>query len=413
MSLFFYDLFLIRKPFTLFFIVKLLFVPIWLGYRVITLKNKKLVLLLRSDIFGNQLMEFQQLNQMAKISQQVIFFNHHPIVAGEFIFKKQMNQIFLHQNIKKLNHLFIILRMYSQSIENSIYSRIRLKRKIFLTSFREQGFAGSLLNHFMLDAFPKFSNDDWISYKKSIALSIPEIDLNKRLIAVHSRSGNFPKSKEPERVFSVFRNTSFSEIDFISSEFNTQNFTFIRIGHFEDYERTKSSNIIDVRRVIRDTDDLQLSVFALINGYVGSSSGPLGFFAIQKKPCLLISVYPIDLEYSFNPRDSIVIPKLIFNLKDNRFFGLEEQFDIDFVKLQNLYNDRLIIEKQLEPRSLPVALTKQIYSNWQSSILNNDFNSQWIKDSIIATNSLRKLTKLQNLPLIPVEYFNYLSTQNY
>jgi len=358
-------------------------------------------------------MEFQQLNQMAKTHKQIIFFNHHPIVAGEFIFKEQINQIFMRQNIKKLNHFFIIMRMYSQSIENSIFSRVKFKRKFFLTSLREQGFNGSLLKHYTFDEFPKFTNDDFVKYKKSISFSIPEIDLNKRLIAVHSRSGNFPKSKEPERVFDVFRNTSFSEIDFISSEFNSDNFTFIRIGHFEDYERTESSNIIDIRKEIRDDESLQLSIFASIDAYVGSSSGPLSFFAIQKKPCLLISVYPFDLEYSFNPKHAIVIPKLIFDLKDNRFFGVEEQFDIDFVKLQNLYNDRLIIEKQLEPRSLPVAITKQIYSNWQSSFLNNDFDSQWVKDSIFATNSLRKLTRLQNLPVIPVEYFDYLNTQSH
>jgi len=397
----------------LFYVVKLFFIPIWLGYRFASFKNKKLVVYLRSDFFGMQLMEFQQLNQMAKNTNQLIFFNHHPIVAGKFIYEEQSSQIFWNQNIRKLNHFSIIMRMYSQSIEDSICVRVKLKRKILISSLREQGFNGSLLSHFLCDKFPKFTKKNIVHYEKYIKSKLPGINTSKPLIAVHSRSGNFPKTNEPERVYDVFRNTTFSEIDFISSEFNTKNFTFIRIGHFEDYERTESSNIIDIRRAIRDDDDLQLSIFASIDGYVGSSSGPLSFFAIQKKPCLLISVYPFDLEYSFNPKDSIVIPKLIFNLKDKKFFGLEEQFDIDFVKLQNLYNDRLIIEKQLEPRSLPVAITKQIFSNWQTTILNNDFNSQWIKDSIFATNSLRKLTKLQNLPLIPVEYFEYFSTQNY
>jgi putative glycosyltransferase (TIGR04372 family) len=300
--------------------------------------------------------------------------------------------------------------MYSQSIEDSICARVKLKRKILLSSLREQGFNGSLLNHFLYDKFPKFTKKNLFQYKRYIMSQLPGINTSKPLIAVHSRSGNFPKNKEPKRVYDIFRNTSFNEINFISSKFNIDEFNFIRIGHFEDYDKTKSSNILDVRKEIHDDTHLQLSIFALIEGYVGSSSGPLSFFAIQKKPCLLISVYPFDIEYSFNPRAAIVVPKLIFSLKDNKLLSAKEQFDVDFVNLQNFYNDRLIIEKQLEPRSLPIEITKQIYSNWQSSVLNNDFNSRWIKDSILATNALRKLTRLQNLPIIPVEYFNYLNS---
>lgn len=363
-------------------------------------------------MFGMQLVEFQTLNHIVKIRKENIFFNHHPLIAGKFVYTEQINQIFLHQNINKLNHCFVIIRMYSQSIEDSICVRLKLKRKIFLSSFREQGLNGSLMESFKLDSFPKFSEEHTTNYKKYISLNIPKIDINKPLIAVHSRSGNFPKNKQPARVCDISRNTSFNEINYISSEFQTRNFNFIRIGYFEEYDKTQSCNIIDIRREIQDDNVLQSSIFALTRGYVGSSSGPLSFFAIQKMPCLLISVYPFDLNYPFSPEDVIVIPKFIYDLKNRRVLSKEEQFDENFVKLQNLYNDRLILNKQFEPRSLPPEITRKIYTNWQSSILNKDLDSKWLRHSINASNSLKKATTLQNLPIIPVEYFDYLVSQN-
>ena len=62
--LFFYDLYFIRRSKYLFLLVKIIFLPVWVYYRFLS-RNKHIVLFIRTDIFGMQLFEFQQLNQIA------------------------------------------------------------------------------------------------------------------------------------------------------------------------------------------------------------------------------------------------------------------------------------------------------------------------------------------------------------
>ena len=408
--LFFYDLYSIRRPKYVFPIVKILFLPAWLYYRFFS-RNKSKVLFIRSDIFGMQLFEFQQLNQLAINSKEVIYFNHHPIVTGKFIFSIQMKQILNHSNILVIKHFYLICRIYSQDIENSISSRMKFKRHTIMTSLRELGYGGTMLKHYTSAPFPIFSSSDLTQYRNNLENTIPNLNKNKKIIAVHSRSGNYPKYKEPERVRDGFRNTQFSEVNIFSKYFDTDSFDFVRIGHHERFDDLTDSRITDVRKQISLDPILQLSLFASISGYVGSSSGPMSFFAIQKLPCLLLSVYPLDIEYSTDPRSQIVVPKLIWDLENQRYLSIHEQFNQSLIALQNYYDDRLLIERNLEPHSLPVSITSQIYVNWQSSILKTNKPTKWLDSSVKASLKLWEDLNRPYLPVIPIEYFNFLASR--
>jgi putative glycosyltransferase (TIGR04372 family) len=359
-----------------------------------------------------QLFEFQQLNQLITKSTETIYVNHHPKVAGNFIYQVQMNQILRHSNLKIIRHFYIICRIYAQDIENSISLRLKSKRYTIMTSLRELGYVANMLTHYTSAPFPTFSKQILFQHQNYLKEHIPNLDLSRKNIAVHSRSGNFPKFKEPERVKSGFRNTLFSEINSISEHFDTDNFNFIRIGHYEEFDRLTSNRITDLRNQINLDPVLQLAVFTSIAGYVGSSSGPLSFFAMQNLPCLLISVYPIDTGYSENPRSQMVIPKLIWDIEKQRYLSIHEQFNKKLIDLQNYYNDTLLIEKKLEPHSLPVSITSQIYVNWQSSVLISNTPTKWINSSVSASLKLSEDLNLPNLPIIPIEYFDYLDSIN-
>jgi len=359
-----------------------------------------------------QLFEFQQLNQIAIKSNKVIYFNHHPKIAGNFIYPAQMNQILKHSNLKIIRHICLICRIYSQDIENSISLRVKSNRNLIMTSLRELGYVGNMLTHYTSASFPTFSTKILAQHRNYLQAKAPNLNLNKINIAVHSRSGNFPKNKEPERVKDGFRNTLFSEVNAISENFDVDNFNFIRIGHYEEFDSLTNYQINDLRNQMSLDPIFQLAVFTSIKGYVGSSSGPLSFFAMQNLPCLLLSVYPIDTGYSDNPRSQMIVPKLIWDSQNRKYLSIHEQFSSSLIALQNFYNDRLLIEKNLEPHSLPVAITSQIYKNWQSSVLRNTKPTEWLDSSVSASLKLSEDLSQPNLPMIPIEYFNYLASKN-
>jgi len=408
--LFLYDLNTLRPKY-IFSIVKILFLPAWLYYRFLS-RNKIKVLLIRTDIFGMQIFEFQQLNQIALKFNENIYINHHPNIAGEFIYPLQMKQILKHSNIRIIKHIYLICRLYSQEIENSISIRIKSNRRVILTSLRELGYSGSLLSHYTCAPFPMFTTSDLTHQRNYLKNKMPNLNMNKKIIAVHSRTGNYPKHKEPERVRDFFRNTLFSEINAAAKYFDTDHFNFIRIGHYEEFQRLTNYRITDVREQISLDPLLQLATFTSIDGYVGSSSGPLSFFAMQNLPCLLLSVYPIDTAYSNDPRSQMVVPKLIWDLENQRYLSVHEQFDYNLIALQNYYNDRLLIERKLEPHSLPVSITSQIYKNWQSSILRTNKPTKWLDSSVSASLKLSEDLNQPNLPVIPIEYFSFLASRN-
>ena len=410
MYLYFYDLNTLRPKY-IYPIVKILFLPAWIYYRFLS-RSKLKVLLIRTDIFGMQLFEFQQLSQLAMKSKEIIYINHHPNIAGKFIYPLQMNQIVKLSNIKIIKQIYLICRLYSQEIENSISIRIKSNRRVILTSLRELGYGGSLFSHYSCPPFPIFTTSDLMHHRNYLKNKIPKLNMGKKIIAVHSRTGNYPKHKEPERVRDFFRNTLFSEINSAAKYFDTDHFNFIRIGHYEEFQRLTNYRITDVREQISSDPLLQLATFTSIDGYVGSSSGPLSFFAMQNLPCLLLSVYPIDTAYSNDPRSQIIVPKLIWDLENQRYLSAHEQFDYKLIALQNYYNDRLLIERKLEPHSLPVSITSQIYKNWQSSILKSNKPTKWLDSSVSASLKLSEDLNRPNLPVIPIEYFSFLASRN-
>ena len=409
--IFLYDLYFIRRRKYFFLLVKTLFFPTWFYYRFLS-RKKKIFLFIRTDIFGIQLFEFQQLNQIALKLNETVHINHHPVVAGKFIFPDQIKQILKHRNVRIANHMNLICRIYSQDIENSISSRIKSNPKSIMKSFREFGYGGNLLVHYTCPPFPTFSTLELDQYRNYLKIQLPDLNLDKKLIAVHSRSGNYPRYKVPDRVKDGFRNTKFSEINSAAKHFDTDSFSFVRIGHYESFDSSTDDRILDARMQMSLDPLLQLAVFTNIKGYVGSSSGPLGFFAMQNLPCLLLSVYPIDTDYSKDPWSQIIVPKLIWDLKNQRYLSVNEQFNYDLIRLQNKYNDTLLSEMNLEPRSLPESLTSQIYRNWQCSIISSSESTKWLDLSVSASHKLSEDLDQPNLPIIPIEYFSYLGEKN-
>jgi putative glycosyltransferase (TIGR04372 family) len=384
-----------------------LFIPSWIYYRFINNKQLK-VFFLKTNIFGIQIVDFQQFHHLASGSSEIFYFNYHPQIAGPFLFEKQIDQIMNLPNVKIVRHVITIQRAFAQSLENSIAIKMRSKSKVILQSLRALGFNSSLLKHNQCLRFPVFSSVELDEHRNYLHSKVSRIDKDKEIIALHSRTGNFPKFKEPSRVSSDFRNTSFKEIYKSSKYFDTSRFSFIRIGHFERIENEKSPVIIDIRQDIVADNALQLSAFASVSAYFGSSSGPMGFFASQKKPCLLLSTYPIEIEYPSDPRFFIVIPKIILDCMNNRPLTLNEQFKIDLIKIQNLYNDKELIKLNLKVECIPQKLISQIYLNWQNSVLIGK-ETEWLTESIKASKKLFLEVGRLNFPILPIEYIVYVN----
>jgi putative glycosyltransferase (TIGR04372 family) len=374
------------------------------------LGERKTVVLIRSDIFAHQIFDFQGVNYLALNTQRLIYINYHPVVQDSFLIKKQLIEIRKISNVRFMSHIFVILRLYSQSIENTFSKYFKIKSKKFFSSLREFGIGGSTFDHYTLPSFPVISDSEKKQNKLLVINHFKDIQLNNSIIAVHSRSGNYPKYKEPKRVSDKYRNTSFSEINYISKEFNTEKLSFIRIGYFEDYEHETAPNILDARKSTNFDLNLQFSLFASCSAYIGSSSGPLSFFTNQKLPCLLLSVFPIEAEYLSDPSKLFLIPKMVYNYHKLHYVSVEEQFSIEMIKIGLTYNDILIKNLNLEVRNVPYNLTRSIFKNWQRSFLEGDWNTDWVKASVAATNSLAIRVGRQNLPIIPIEYFTYLKT---
>jgi len=402
-----YDTVFIQNNRTIFYIFRFLFIPSWIYYRFINNKQLK-VFFLKTNIFGIQIVDFQQFHHLASGSSEIFYFNYHPQIAGPFLFEKQIDQIMNLPNVKIVRHVITIQRAFAQSLENSIAIKMRSKSKVILQSLRALGFNSSLLKHNQCLRFPVFSSVELDEHRNYLHSKVSRIDKDKEIIALHSRTGNFPKFKEPSRVSSDFRNTSFKEIYKSSKYFDTSRFSFIRIGHFERIENEKSPVIIDIRQDIVADNALQLSAFASVSAYFGSSSGPMGFFASQKKPCLLLSTYPIEIEYPSDPRFFIVIPKIILDCMNNRPLTLNEQFKIDLIKIQNLYNDKELIKLNLKVECIPQKLISQIYLNWQNSVLIGK-ETEWLTESIKASKKLFLEVGRLNFPILPIEYIVYVN----
>lgn len=387
-------------------IAKLLFLPIWFYYHFINKRNLR-VFYIHTPIFGEQLAQFQLLNEFAKKSSEIIYFNHHTTISGIFIYNKQIEQVLNLKNVKLINQFLLIFRIHSQSIEDSLSKRRLVKRKIFCSTLRALNYKSSLFYCNFAEKFPYFTESELHEHRTYLNSKVQELNPKNQIIVVHSRTNNF-KKLEPSSIQSNFRNTDFNEIIMSSKNLNMDKFNFMRIGHYEeDLHHPPTPKIIDIRKKISLDNYLQLSSFACASAYFGSQSGALSFFVGQKKPCLLISAYPIDFEYPIDPKFVMVVPKLIYNKVRKKFYDIGEQLSDRFMKMQNLYDDRLLISLDLEVIPIPQELTSRIYANWQNSVLEGG-ESDWLFESVVATNYLRTKFNLPKLGTIPIEYLNYL-----
>lgn len=388
-------------------IITSLFIPAWFYYNFIN-KSNKTVLLIRSEIFGIQMVEFQAFNQLATRTSTKIYFNHHPIVIGRFIFSKQMEQILALSNTQIMAHVFVIMRLFADNINCKLSVKFGVKRKFIIQTLRNMGNTYSLLQSYNYDRFPLFTLNDLNQNKSYIRIQYPLIAQNKFKVAVQARTGNFPRYKTPKRINDVFRKVNANTLEIAIRDFGSDKIQYIRIGFFEKVNSAEVPNIIDLRHSLSIDEKLQLSILTSCIGYFGSSNGPLSLFAIQKLPCLLLSVYPIDIEYPRDPKRVVCIPKLIWDHSRNTYLSLEEQFNHKFLLTQNKYNDQLLLENNLEPKSLPQKTISEIFANWQDAVLLNQDDKQWLDKMTNKTEKLRDILRQPNLPSIPVEYFDYL-----
>ena len=88
-------------------ISKIVFLPIWFYYHFINKRSIR-VFYIHTPIFGEQLAQFQQLNEFAKKTSEIIYFNHHPTISGIFIYNKQIEQILNLKNVKLINQFSLI-----------------------------------------------------------------------------------------------------------------------------------------------------------------------------------------------------------------------------------------------------------------------------------------------------------------
>jgi putative glycosyltransferase (TIGR04372 family) len=316
--------------------------------------------------------------------------------------------VLLNNNVKLTSRLNIVNRIYSQNIEDFLSRKFSLKKRNFIFSFRHLGFSSSLLNSYLVPKFPNFSQKDLLNSRKLVSKHAPNISVDKYIIGVNLRSKGYIQHNLLSQYMMNFRNASINDISESIKVLNTDRNIFVRFGHF-DNETAYIKNFVDLRKQLLTNNELQLSLFASINAYFGTANGPVSFFVNQKKPCLLVSTYPIDFEYPTDPHAVIIIPKLVWDQFNKRYFSLEELFDLDFLKMQNLYNDHALIKNGLRIESPPSTLTAKIFAGWQDSILLQK-NTNWLKLSVEASSNLRKKLNLPKLATIPIDYFDYVKS---
>jgi putative glycosyltransferase (TIGR04372 family) len=207
-----------------------------------------------------------------------------------------------------------------------------------------------------------------------------------------------------------FRNSSSSDIAESIKYLNTNRNILVRFGHF-DFDTIRNDKFIDIRKKLMANKELQLAFYSLVDAYFGTANGPVSFFVNQKKPCLLVSTYPIDFEYPTDPHSVMLIPKLVWNNLSKRYFNIYELLDLNFLKIQNLYNDQILVKNGLSVISPPAELIAKIFLSWQNSILLGEYN-KWLDLSIKHTEKLRSSLNLPRLGTIPIEYFSYMKSIN-
>lgn len=410
---FFYDLFFLQRHTVFLRLVKVVMIPVWIWHRYIYRRPLN-VFFIHTEVFGIALGELQSLHQFANDSVNKVYFNYHPIISGRFVISLQLSQIDSSPNIFRLRHRFILARIYADSIDLSFSEKFQKNRFFIMSSLRDLKYHGAcLFNMSRFDPLPFFSTEEIQAHKISFRNHFKTLKKDTFVIAVHSRTGNFAKYKEPRRIFDQFRNTSFDEISHALAAFNSRQLQHFRIGHPEIDLIPVASTVLDGRIDINFDSKLQLDAFISCDAYFGSSSGPVSFFVNQKKPCLLVSVYPIDVRYPSDPKLLIVIPKIIWNLKEKRYLSLKEQFGKSFSAVQNLYDDRLLVQNFLKPISIPKEITNRIYADWAKTIVLAKNGSGWIDASQEATTALGESVGRQHLPFIPIQYFDFMdSLQN-
>jgi putative glycosyltransferase (TIGR04372 family) len=389
-------------------IIKLFFIPLWLLYRIF-LPKTKIVTIIRTDLYGHQVMEFQLLNHLTNTLNQQIYFNIHPVVDDIYLLNHQMLQ--LSHKAKKINYMFLIFRIFANEVDKSISEKLNLKRKYFFHSVGSLSIGTSIQSHYVMNNFPVFLETDKIFFKSFLRNNLFLDSTDKKIIAVHARSGKYLKYKPVDYAKDFFRNTPYSEIDeaILSSNKKIINkFLFMRVGHDDGLPMHSNYPIIDLRKNLYVDKSLQLSVFLSCDAYFGSSSGPVSFFTNQKKPCLLVSVHPLEPLYPEDPIEVMVIPKFVKDKKTNRIFGLHEQFSLNYLDIQRNYDDTQLLKNGLELISIPSSITSMIFHNWIQFIYSS-VKSDWIKDSINATNKIRRLNRNISIPFLPIEYITYIN----
>ena len=411
LAAFFYDLFFLRKYPFLFNLIKIFCLPFWLFFRIIDNPERNFFHL-RTEIFGEQLAQFQALNQYVMDSKKSVYFNFHPVVKGNFVIEEQLKQLSILHNVSRCTHSWVILRLFCDSLDKSISKRLGIRRKYIISSLRDLGYGSTHLNFSRFEIFPRFSEVELSAQRKYLQSKFENIRDDSLIIALNSRTGNFQKYRKFPKENMEFRNTDFSELAESIKNFQSPKIQYLRIGHFEEESDCESNMWIDSRRKIEEDDRLQLSSFNSCNAYFGSSNGPISYFVAQRKPCLVVSVYPIEYEYPLQAHSMVLIPKIIWKRNEGKYMDLEEQFSLNLLKIQNLYNDKLLIDKGFYPTSMPSAITTEVYINWVRSILLNITGSEWLEKSIRATSEFRIKTNLPNLPVIPYQFFERAKSYN-
>jgi putative glycosyltransferase (TIGR04372 family) len=221
---------------------------------------------------------------------------------------------------------------------------------------------------------------------------------SKFTIAIMNRSANYFKANEKSEIY-TYRNFEFE--NFHQTIKSNKDINFVRLGvhstsqkisHFSQGE----SNLIEYGELLRVNPRIDFAIMTKVDAYFGADTGPLWFFLLRSIPTAVVNEIPIMQEASNNPYETLVIPKLLWDMSEKRLLTLHEMVS---PLIANLRFTKDYQSHRLEAIDNSEEEIAMFFQEWRTICI--DRFEEYDEERM---NWIRNKVKFNNLPSIGMKF---------
>ena len=216
-------------------------------------------------------------------------------------------------------------------------------------------------------------------------LNIKNFNINSKWICLHNRDSGYLSyflGNKQNWKYHDYRDFSILSFEEIVNFFLSKDFFVFRIGNFSNqFLNIHHPKYIDLNKDKNKNDLFHLFIINNCEYFLGNNSGPSNIATLFNKPILMTNYTEIRLLDKLNKLNYVVIFKLFFDTKKNKFLSLNEIFSNNY---DRIYTTENLIKNNLK-----------LIENSSDEILN-------------ATKELEDVTKKKKLEIINLIFkFNF------